>query len=202
MSSAPWIQSSGEYRRENECVFVDGSIITHYQISLTNAAVGTRLKFHSSDRFLMRYPLDVFTSGHLRVFLLFCAFSECQWGPNIYIYIGLHCLLLCRLKNQWEHLHFGGNYIFTRLPCLKSSLGETFDRVSFVMMSFSVAFIAQVIGSQKMIRNWESVTSSILQIIQTLYNDCYNKQSPAGCAQYSNSVLKCTKRQKTHSVMS
>ncbi len=113
------------------------SIITHYQISLTNAAVGTRLKFHSSDRFLMRYPLDVFTSGHLRVFLLFCAFSECQWGPNIYIYIGLHCLLLCRLKNQWEHLHFWGNYIFTSLPCLKSSLGGTFDRVSFVMMSFS-----------------------------------------------------------------
>lgn len=192
MSSAPWIQRSGKYRRENLCVFVDGSIITHYQISLTNAAVGTRLKFHSSDRFLMRYPLDVFTSGHLRVFLLFCPFSESQWGPNIYI--GLHCLLLCGLKNQWEHLHFGGNYVFTSLPCLNQS--------ALSWCHFPVAFTAQVIGSQKIIRNWGSVTSSILQIIQILFNECYNKQSLAGCAQYSNSVLTCTERQKTHSVMS
>lgn len=107
MSSAPWIQRSGEYRRENECVFVDGSIITHYQISLPDAAVGTTTaatdRFHSSDRFLMRCPLDVVTSGHPRVFL---------------------------------------------------------------------------------------------------YNDCYNKQSPAGCAQYTKSVLKCTERQKMHSGMS
>lgn len=49
-------------------VFVDGSIITHYQISLSDAVVGTTTaatdRFHSSDRFLMRCPLDVFTSGH------------------------------------------------------------------------------------------------------------------------------------------
>lgn len=73
MSSAPWIQKSGEDQRENECVFVDGSIITRYQISLADAVVGMSAAatdtFHSSDRLLMRCPLDAFTSVFQQVFV-------------------------------------------------------------------------------------------------------------------------------------
>lgn len=74
------------------------------------------------------------------------------------IYIGLHWLLLCGCKNQWEHFHFWGNYVFASLPCLKSSLREAFDCVSSCVAisqsalswwHFPAAFIAQVIGSQK-----------------------------------------------------
>lgn len=75
--------------REGKYVFVDVSIITHYQISVADAVVGNTAatdRFHSSDRFLIRCPLDAFTSGYLRVFLQFCPFCESQWGTNMYIY--------------------------------------------------------------------------------------------------------------------
>ncbi len=119
MSSAPWIQRSGEYRRENECVFVDGSIITHYQISLPDAAVGTTTaatdRFHSSDRFLMRCPLDVVTSSHLRVFLQFCPFSESQVGSKIYILdsIDFYCV---DVKISENILIFGGTMYLQVFP--------------------------------------------------------------------------------------
>ncbi len=197
MSSAPWIQSSGEYRRENECVFVDGSIITHYQISLTNAAVGTRLKFHSSDRFLMRYPLDVFTSGHLRVFLLFCAFSECQWGPNIYILdsIVFYCVDLKISENI---------YILGELHIYKSSLSEIFlgRNVWPCELCHDVIFLWHLQLRWLAHKKWSGTESQCHPAYSKSFKPCYNKQSPAGCAQYSNSVLKCTERQKTHSVMS